>query len=292
MDLRLEQQEEEANAVIDKWQENCTTSEERCTLLEQELQIIKMEKDALLSTANREEKATSVSLGGDSQTASYFFSGGVTEPQYTKELEAKLRQTEQALHESQATLARDEDVLQGWEGMLWSRSVCDPSLLRILHYVFAFLKIEYQSSKKLCATWRPVWSNRKRKRTPSLISGRRAVQLQKKNVLAWKPSLQLRNKIWKLLWLHSAKAKTTGTVFRQTDSNKPLLKAATPRLMSQHSILRSCLSGKEELTWFLRMISYSSGKVGSFVYVVMVNVFVPYSIGATNSTQYRTSDKP
>jgi nickel-dependent lactate racemase len=122
----LEQQEEEANAVIDKWQENCTTSEERCTMLEQELETIKMEKEYLLSTANKEEKATSVSLGAESQTASDFFSGGVQEPQYIEELEAKLRRTEQALLESQATLARDEDALQRWEGMS-PRIFCSPS---------------------------------------------------------------------------------------------------------------------------------------------------------------------
>jgi hypothetical protein len=127
LELRLEQQEQESNSAIQQWQANCIASEERCTLLEQELETIKMEKDALQSTANSKEKVSGTSLlVGESQTASDFFSGGVQQPQQAAELEAKLRQTEQGLLEAQATLARDEDVLHRWEGML-SSSVCHPS---------------------------------------------------------------------------------------------------------------------------------------------------------------------
>ena len=115
LENQLEEQEQEANAVIEKWQESCTATEERCSNLEQELHALKaqdlhagMEGTQNIDTPMDERAEVT------SQTALDFF--GQPERQGIGELEARLREKEAALQEAQESLARDEDVVRQWEG--------------------------------------------------------------------------------------------------------------------------------------------------------------------------------
>jgi chromosome segregation ATPase len=73
---QLQEQEQEANNVISQWQETCSELEEKCSSIEEELE-----------QASGNEK-----------------------------LVAHLRETEEELRQAHHTIARDEKVVQQWEG--------------------------------------------------------------------------------------------------------------------------------------------------------------------------------
>ena len=115
LESQLEEQEQEANVVIEKWQESCAAAEERCSNLEQELDALKA-KDHPEGMEGTQNTDTPLNEGAEvtSQTALDFF--GQPDRRDIAELEARLREKEAALQEAQESLARDEDVVSQWEG--------------------------------------------------------------------------------------------------------------------------------------------------------------------------------
>jgi chromosome segregation ATPase len=93
----LEEQEAEANDAIAKWQESYTASEDRCNELEAEYQKILNEKEAL------QEKLDSIAISESSTTSE------------SPDL-SKISELQEELRIAQETLARDEEVVQQWEG--------------------------------------------------------------------------------------------------------------------------------------------------------------------------------
>jgi chromosome segregation ATPase len=124
---QLQQQEEEANTAITQWQDNCATSDERCSQLDKELELLATEKDSLskaLDTVEQdnaqleetrqvlEEKSTSLGAGLSEEPAKVL--EGETSSEY---IEQQLRETEKELREAKESLTRDEDIVHEWEGM-------------------------------------------------------------------------------------------------------------------------------------------------------------------------------
>ena len=122
LEHQLEEQEEDANNVIEKWQESCAALDEKCSELEGQLEGFKKgaetfkysDDDGDVATtpnsADREHRSISEARFGDEESA-----------QRIEELEAQLREKEQSLKQLQETLVSDEAVVQQWEGMLSSR---------------------------------------------------------------------------------------------------------------------------------------------------------------------------
>lgn len=103
METRLEQQEEEANAVIDNWQESCTASEEKCSRLETELAAAKQDLDAsLVAQGEGEGKGNSFSSDCLQQTSADVSSQDHAQPPFG---------------EGRDHLDPKNDVIQQWEGM-------------------------------------------------------------------------------------------------------------------------------------------------------------------------------
>ena len=121
---QLDQKEQEANIVIEKWQDICNNHEERCMRLEQELEIAKKEKDALAGVKRHteEDKLVGHESSPEASSAAEFFAGGESDvrlaPQRT-ELETQLQEKEIALGEVKEGAAIGvEESAQEWEGKL------------------------------------------------------------------------------------------------------------------------------------------------------------------------------
>ena len=117
---QLEQQEQDAQSVIDQWQEAFSTSDARCSELEKELENLKNNGVENSKVGGVEEAHShDLSPGLQPQSANDFFSSG--EPDSGNDrinaLEGQLKETEAALREAREILSRDEDVVQQWEGM-------------------------------------------------------------------------------------------------------------------------------------------------------------------------------
>jgi hypothetical protein len=109
LETRLEQQEEEANAVIDKWQESCTASEEKCSFLETELAAAKKDLEAsLVAQCEREDKGNSFTSDGQQQA---FSESGYPEADVSTQHHAQL-----PLGEGRDDLGPNNDIIQQWEG--------------------------------------------------------------------------------------------------------------------------------------------------------------------------------
>ena len=120
---QLEQQELDAKSVIDQWQEACSTSDARCSELEQELENLKKDSIENAKVGGVEEAPShELSPGVQTQSAHAFFSTGEPDSgnHRINALEEQLKETEAALREAREILSRDEDVVQQWEGMYFA----------------------------------------------------------------------------------------------------------------------------------------------------------------------------
>ena len=134
---QLEEQEAEANDAISKWQESYTASEDRCNELESEYQKILTEKESL------QDKLDSVAISESSTTSE------------SPDL-SKISELQEELRIAQETLARDEVVVQQWEGKQDGRWLTDVHntkyLLTHSHFLVYHLSVvqrELQSLKRL-----------------------------------------------------------------------------------------------------------------------------------------------
>ena len=115
LENQLEEQEREANNVIDQWQENCAVSDSKCSELEDELDAARKENEILRQSSGDHGVNTlnARSLEGEPE-------GSAQLAQRIEELETQLQEKEQVLLQLQDTLANDEDVVHQWEGMYYT----------------------------------------------------------------------------------------------------------------------------------------------------------------------------
>ena len=122
LELQLEEQEEDANNVIDKWQESCAALDEKCSELERQLEGFRKDNETVKHSDNDGDVAVTPNSADREQRTMSEARFGEEEPaQRIEELEAQLREKEQSLKQLQETLVSDEAVVQQWEGMLSSR---------------------------------------------------------------------------------------------------------------------------------------------------------------------------
>jgi chromosome segregation ATPase len=127
LEAQLQEQENEANAVISQWQESCSASDEKCSELGKELETITEEKESLekaIETVEKdngeleENKSTleakivllEESLNGASGQEQPLLGGD-------DDFLVRLSETQEELKVAKETLARDEVVVKQWEGM-------------------------------------------------------------------------------------------------------------------------------------------------------------------------------
>lgn len=147
LEAQLQEQEQEANIAITRWQDVCTTSEERCSELEKELELMTAKERTMSESVDIEEnddedivekelaseekdssmdgnidsleselKSEMASFENDLQAASDAVSPGVSTPEESVDLLARSRQTEDELHEAKESLARSETIVHQLEG--------------------------------------------------------------------------------------------------------------------------------------------------------------------------------
>ena len=115
----MEEQEREANNVIDQWQENCAVADSKCSELETELDAARKENEILRQATgdHSDNLLNPKSPDGGPEASSQL-------AQRIEQLEAQLQEKEQALSQLQDTLANDEDVVHQWEGMFYTHYEC------------------------------------------------------------------------------------------------------------------------------------------------------------------------
>jgi hypothetical protein len=107
MQHQLEEQEREAHDAISKWQESYTASEGRCTELEAELKLVISEKNKFENKLKSVEKTNESISSGDCDHGN---------PENSSKPLDQIFELQEALKAAQETLARDEEVVQQWEG--------------------------------------------------------------------------------------------------------------------------------------------------------------------------------
>lgn len=127
----MQDQEAEANAVISQWQDSFNDSENRCSQLKEELENAKTEKESLetsLEIAKNDDKhfeEAKSSLDAQIATLEDAIEDELEDVLHVDNHEAIGRDTIEQLKEelkvAEDTLARDEDVVQQWEGKFCPR---------------------------------------------------------------------------------------------------------------------------------------------------------------------------
>lgn len=149
LEAQLQEQAQEANIAITQWQDACSESEERCSELEKDLELMTAKgktlsesvdsgesddedivkkgpasekKDSsledMIDSLESELKSEFVSFENDLQAASDAVSPGVSTPEESEGFLARSRQTEDELREAKESLARSETIVHQLEGKL------------------------------------------------------------------------------------------------------------------------------------------------------------------------------
>ena len=126
LENQLQEQQQESNKAIMKWQENFSEIETKYSSLEKELRDTTIEKESLakaLITVEQDNKRLEELKAGLEEEKSILIaklesarSGEERAMKEALELRNELREKTEALLEAQEVLARDDDVVRQWEG--------------------------------------------------------------------------------------------------------------------------------------------------------------------------------
>ena len=120
LETQFQEQEEEASNVIKQWQESSSVLDEKCTELEEELEASTTEKRSLEKTLetmqNEQEQSVEEKSSFESKIASLEEALKREQTSGNEKLAAQLREKEEELRQGHDTIARDEKVVQQWEG--------------------------------------------------------------------------------------------------------------------------------------------------------------------------------
>ena len=126
LENQLQEQQQESNKAIMKWQENFSEIETKYSSLEKELRDTMIEKESLakaLITVEQDNKRLEELKAGLEEEKSILIaklesarSGEERAMKEALELRNELREKTEALLEAQEVLARDDDVVRQWEG--------------------------------------------------------------------------------------------------------------------------------------------------------------------------------
>ena len=135
LESQLKEQEIDANNVIEQWQESCSLSEDKCAELEKQLESMNQEKTnvekALEYIQINNEELVAERLVLESKISS-LEKAAKTERSPESEAASRLKEKEQELRDALETIARDEEVVQQWEGKSRKVSSC-PHSFRFSH---------------------------------------------------------------------------------------------------------------------------------------------------------------
>jgi chromosome segregation ATPase len=121
LEQQLKDEEKEAADAISQWQESCAESESRCKKLEQDLQEAIQEKESLGERLRRLEGQNSSVEESSFPTTSPMED---EHAQFPTPEPSKIVELKNALQVAQQTAARDEEILQQWEGKKLSQCSC------------------------------------------------------------------------------------------------------------------------------------------------------------------------
>jgi chromosome segregation ATPase len=120
LERQLQEEEEEASNVIKQWQESSSVLDEKCNELEKELEATTTEKRSLEKTLekmqNEQEQCVAEKSSFESKISSLEEALKGEQASGNENLVAQLREKEEELRQAHHTIARDEKVVQQWEG--------------------------------------------------------------------------------------------------------------------------------------------------------------------------------
>ena len=127
-DVQKQMQEQESEAVdaIAKWEQNVVDLEEKCSLLEEKLRVLSEQNERNAEVETRNGKSNSDDFHSKEENGSFQNSIDFPESSETKDShdkvpsetqsDDKITELREALKIAQDTLAKDEEVVQQWEG--------------------------------------------------------------------------------------------------------------------------------------------------------------------------------
>jgi hypothetical protein len=138
LEAQLQEQEQDANIAITRWQDACSTSDERCTELEKELELMTAKRQTLSESVGIEEnddeyilekgpaseekdsstddKIDSLESELKSEIVPNTVHPEVSTPEESEDLLARSRQMEDELRQAKESLARSETIVHQLEG--------------------------------------------------------------------------------------------------------------------------------------------------------------------------------